>query len=44
MKFTTEIVTGLLGIAGLTVLVAAPQASAQAASSMSDFERPYGYA
>ncbi|MEM5518376.1 holdfast anchoring protein HfaA [Henriciella sp. AS95] len=43
MKITTEIMTGLLGIAGLTLVAVAPQASAQAATSMSEFERPYGY-
>ena len=43
MKYTTDIVTGLFGIAALTVIAVAPTANAQAASSTSEFERPYGY-
>lgn len=44
MKYSTEIITGLFGIAALTVIAVAPSANAQAASSMSEFERPFGYA
>ncbi|MEQ9314331.1 MAG: holdfast anchoring protein HfaA [Henriciella sp.] len=40
---TTEIITGVIGIAGLAIIAIAPHANAQSASSTSDFERPYGY-
>ena len=43
MKHMTEIITGLLGITALTVIAVAPPADAQAASTVSEFERPYGY-
>lgn len=43
MKKTTDILTGLFGIAALTAIAVAPAADAQAASSVSEFERPYGY-
>ena len=43
MKLTTDIITGLFGIAALTVVAVAPKAQAQAASTVSEFERPYGF-
>lgn len=43
MKLKTDTITGLIGIAALTVLAIAPNAQAQAASSASEFERPYGF-
>ncbi len=43
MKNTTHIMTGLLGIAALTAIMVAPAADAQASSSVSEFERPYGF-
>lgn len=43
MKMNTEIITGVVGLAGLTLIAIAPHANAQAASSTSQFERPYGY-
>lgn len=39
MKHRTQLLTGLLGLAAITV---APTAGAQAASTVSEFERPYG--
>ena len=43
MKLNTDILTGLFGIAALTVIAVAPRAEAQAASTVSEFERPYGF-
>ena len=42
MKFNTDSITGLLGLAALTAIAVVPQAEAQAASTVSEFERPYG--
>jgi holdfast attachment protein HfaA len=44
MKHMTELLTGLAGLAAVTGLAFAPSATAQAASSASQFERPYGFA
>lgn len=43
MKSKTDIITGLLALAALTAVAVMPRAEAQAASSMSEFERPYGF-
>ncbi|RIJ14967.1 holdfast anchoring protein HfaA [Henriciella mobilis] len=43
MKFNTDSITGLLGLAALTAIAVVPQAEAQAASTVSEFERPYGF-
>ncbi|WP_300380362.1 holdfast anchoring protein HfaA [Henriciella sp.] len=39
MKHRTQLLTGLIGLAAVAV---APAAAAQAASTVSEFERPYG--
>ena len=43
MKLRTELLTGLFGLAALTAVAVAPSAQAQAASTVSEFERPYGF-
>lgn len=42
MKLNTDTFTGLAGLAALTVIAVAPRAEAQAASTVSEFERPFG--
>lgn len=42
MNLTTKI--GTAGVFALTCLIAAPAATAQEASSLSEFERPFGFA
>ena len=44
MKLDKHLLIGLFGMAALTAAAVIPQADAQAASSVSEFERPYGYA
>ncbi|MEQ8557118.1 MAG: holdfast anchoring protein HfaA [Henriciella sp.] len=43
MKLRTDILIGLGGLAALTAVAVTPPANAQAASSVSEFERPYGF-
>ena len=43
MKSKTDIITGLTALAALTAVAVMPKAEAQAASSVSEFERPFGY-
>ncbi|WP_084397291.1 holdfast anchoring protein HfaA [Henriciella aquimarina] len=43
MKLKTDILTGLFGLAALTAISVCPKAEAQAASAVSEFERPYGF-
>ena len=43
MKYNTDSIAGLLGLAALTAIAVTPHAEAQAASTVSEFERPYGF-
>ena len=43
MKLKTDTLTGLLGLAALTAIAVTPRAEAQAASTVSEFELPYGF-
>ena len=44
MKHMTYLLSGLTGLAAAASFAVSPTASAQAASSMSQFERPWGFA
>ena len=43
MKLDKHLIIGLFGMAALTAVAVIPQADAQAASTVSEFERPYGF-